>query len=80
MPVLRAALQDGPTDSRTLRELEQMRLTWHAKDLANTADLAERVGMDIPVAETAREVMAGTTVDDVARLLADGPLRTGGSV
>ena len=76
VPVLRAALQDGPTDSRTLRELEQMRLTWHAKDLANTADLAERVGMDIPVAETAREVMAGTTVADVARLLADGPLRT----
>ena len=79
VPVLRAALQDGPTDSRTLRELEEMRLTWHAKDLANTADLAERVGMDIPVAETARQVMAGTTVDDVARLLADGPLRTRGS-
>lgn len=79
VPVLRAALQDGPTDSRTLRELEEMRLTWHAKDLANTADLAERVGMDIPVAETARQVMAGTTVDDVARLLADGPLRTGGA-
>lgn len=77
VPVLRAALQDGPTDSRTLRELEHMRLTWHAKDLANTADLAERVGMDIPVAETARRVMVGTTVDDVARLLADGPLRTG---
>ena len=57
-----------------------MRLTWHAKDLANTADLAERVGMDIPVAETARRVMAATTVDDVARLLADGPLRTGESV
>ncbi|SOD94721.1 NAD(P)-dependent oxidoreductase [Blastococcus haudaquaticus] len=76
VPVLRAALQDGPTDSRTLRELEQMRLTWHAKDLANTADLAERVGMDVPVASTAREVMARTTVDDVARLLADGPLRS----
>ena len=73
-------LQYGPTDSRTLRELEQMRLTWHAKDLANTADLADRVGMDIPVAETARRVMAATTVDDVARLLADGPLRTGESV
>lgn len=75
VPVLRAALQDGPTDSRTLRELEHMRLTWHAKDLANTADLADRVGMDIPVAETARRVMVGTTVEDVARLLADGPLR-----
>lgn len=80
VPVLRAALQDGPTDSRTLRELEHMRLTWHAKDLANTADLAERVGLDVPVAETARRVMAGTTVADVARLLADGPLRTEESV
>jgi 3-hydroxyisobutyrate dehydrogenase-like beta-hydroxyacid dehydrogenase len=80
VPVLRAALQDGPTDSRTLRELEHMRLTWHAKDLANTADLAAQVGLEIPVAETARRVMAGTTVDDVARLLSDGPLRTGGGV
>ncbi|NEK85958.1 NAD(P)-dependent oxidoreductase [Blastococcus saxobsidens] len=79
VPAMRAALQDGPTDSRTLRELEQMRLTWHAKDLANTADLAERVGLDIPMASTAREVMARTTVDDVARLLADGPLRPGGT-
>ena len=80
VPVLRAALMDGPTDSRTLRELEQMRLTWHAKDLENTADLANRVGMDIPVAETARQVMAGTTVHDVARLLADGPLHAPGGV
>lgn len=71
VPVLRAALMDGPTDSRTLRELEQMRLTWHAKDLANTADLAARVGLPVPVAETAREVMLGTTVESVARLLRD---------
>jgi 3-hydroxyisobutyrate dehydrogenase-like beta-hydroxyacid dehydrogenase len=69
-PVLRAALMDGPTDSRTLRELEQMRLTWHVKDLANTAVLAERVGMAVPVAETARQVMLHTSVEDVRRLLA----------
>lgn len=79
VPVLRRALQDGPTDSRTLRELEQMRLTWHAKDLANTADLAVRVAMDIPVAETARQLMTGVAVADVARLLADGPLHAGAS-
>jgi 3-hydroxyisobutyrate dehydrogenase-like beta-hydroxyacid dehydrogenase len=70
VPTLRRALMDGPTDSRTLRELEQMRLTWHVKDLANTAALAERVGMTVPVAETARQVMLRTTVDDVAHLLA----------
>jgi hypothetical protein len=32
------------------------------------------------VAEPAPELMADTTVDDVARLLADGPLRIGESV
>jgi 3-hydroxyisobutyrate dehydrogenase-like beta-hydroxyacid dehydrogenase len=74
VPVLRRALMDGPTDSRTLRELERMRLTWHAKDLANTAAMAERVGLGIPVAETARDVMRGITVADVARLLAGDPL------
>lgn len=74
VPVLRRALMDGPTDSRTLRELEQMRLTWHAKDLANTAAMARRVDLDIPVADTARQVMCGITVADVARLLAGGPL------
>ncbi len=73
VPLLRQALMDGPTDSRTLRELEQMRLTWHVKDLANTADLADRLGMDVPVAETARQVMLRTTVDDVADLLRSGP-------
>lgn len=72
---LRRALMDGPADSRTLRELDQMRLTWHAKDLANTAALAEDVDLDIPVAETARRVMEGITADDIARLLAGGPLR-----
>lgn len=75
VPVLRQALMDGPTDSRTLRELEHMRLTWHAKDLANTAALAAEVGLDIPVAETARRLMRDISVADIARLLAGGPLR-----
>lgn len=74
VPVLRRALMDGPTDSRTLRELDRMRLTWHAKDLANTAALAESVDLPIPVADTARAVMRTIGVDDVARLLAGGPL------
>lgn len=74
VPVLRRALMDGPTDSRTLRELHEMRLTWHAKDLANAAVMANGVNLDIPVAETAREVMRGIAVADVARLLAGGPL------
>jgi 3-hydroxyisobutyrate dehydrogenase-like beta-hydroxyacid dehydrogenase len=40
---LREALKDGPTDSRTLRELEQMRFTWHKKDLANAFAMAQTV-------------------------------------
>lgn len=71
---LRRALMDGPTDSRTLRELEHMRLTWHAKDLANTAAMAHRVHLEVPMTETARAVMRGITAADVGRLLAGGPL------
>lgn len=70
VPTLRRALMDGPTDSRTLRELEQMRFTWHAKDLANAEAMAAQVGLPLPVAETAREVMKRTTVQTVASLLA----------
>jgi 3-hydroxyisobutyrate dehydrogenase-like beta-hydroxyacid dehydrogenase len=66
---LRRALMDGPTDSRTLRELERMRLTWHAKDLANAAAMAARVGLALPVAETSRQVMQGITVEGLAALL-----------
>jgi 3-hydroxyisobutyrate dehydrogenase-like beta-hydroxyacid dehydrogenase len=70
---LREALKDGPTDSRTLRELEQMRFTWHKKDLANAFAMARTVDppIELPVAATAREAMLSITVDSVARLLAD---------
>lgn len=74
VPALRRALMDGPVDSRTLRELQHMRLTWHAKDLANAAVLAEQVELALPVAETARAVMRGISVEDVHRLLSGGPL------
>jgi 3-hydroxyisobutyrate dehydrogenase len=70
---LREALKDGPTDSRTLREIEQMRFTWHKKDLANAFAMAQAVDppIELPVAATAREAMLSITVDSVARLLAD---------
>ncbi len=68
---LRTALQDGPTDSRTLRELELMRFTWHAKDLANALAMAETVSQPMPVAEVAREAMKQINVQKVAALLAD---------
>jgi 3-hydroxyisobutyrate dehydrogenase-like beta-hydroxyacid dehydrogenase len=80
VPALRRALMDGPTDSRTLRELEQMRLTWHAKDLANAAVLAEEVDLALPVADVSRRVMRERSVEGVAELLeadgaADAPIR-----
>ncbi|HVQ93173.1 MAG TPA: NAD(P)-dependent oxidoreductase [Mycobacteriales bacterium] len=65
----RAALVHGPTDSRTLRELEQMRFTWYGKDIDNASQMAAGVGLPLPVATLARELMAGITVADVADLL-----------
>ena len=69
VPSVRRALMDGPTDSRTLRELEQMRFTWWAKDIDNAHQMAERVGMHLRVAPVSRAVMAATPLADVLRLL-----------
>lgn len=70
---LREALKDGPTDSRTLREMQLMRFTWHKKDLANAFAMAQTVEppIELPVAATAREAMLSITVDSVAALFAD---------
>jgi 3-hydroxyisobutyrate dehydrogenase-like beta-hydroxyacid dehydrogenase len=70
---LRRALLDGPTASRTLAELEQMRFTWHAKDLANAEVMAEAIGLALPVAATSRTAMTAITVPQVAELLAASP-------
>jgi len=73
VPAVRSALQAGPTDSRTLRELELMRLTWHVKDLSNAQRMAAEVGMTLPIAEASRLAMLETNVDDLHRLLETGP-------
>lgn len=72
---MRAALYDGPTDSRTLHTLEAMRFTWHAKDLANARVMAEQVGMTLPMAAVAEQVMKAVTVEKVADLLGAAPSR-----
>lgn len=69
VPTLRRALLDGPTASRTLAELEQMRFTWHAKDLANAEVMAEAVGLPLPVAATSKTAMTTISVPQVAELL-----------
>lgn len=66
-------MEDGPTDSRTLRQMEQMRFTWYAKDLANAFTMAETVGLALPVATSAGEVMQCVTVAGVAELFSAGP-------
>jgi 3-hydroxyisobutyrate dehydrogenase-like beta-hydroxyacid dehydrogenase len=65
---LRAAILDGPAASRTLGEMELMRLTWYAKDLANAVRMAGAVDRTLPVAETARAAMEDITVEGIAAL------------
>jgi 3-hydroxyisobutyrate dehydrogenase-like beta-hydroxyacid dehydrogenase len=68
---LRAALLDGPAASRTLAEVEQMRLTWWRKDIENAERMAETVGYDLPLTERVRELMPRITVQRIADLVAD---------
>lgn len=66
--LLREALMDAPPASRTLAEMQLMRLTWHRKDLANALAMARSVHHEMPVATTVREAMEHITVDDIADL------------
>jgi 3-hydroxyisobutyrate dehydrogenase-like beta-hydroxyacid dehydrogenase len=66
---LRAALQQGGTDSRTLRELELMRFTWWDKDITVAEAMAEAAGEPLPVAELSRRLMPSVTVEAVHDLL-----------
>lgn len=66
---MRSALMTGSTDSRTLRELELMRLTWYVKDIENAQRMAADAGARLPVTERVRTVMDGITVDVIAALL-----------
>lgn len=67
---MREALMVGTTDSRTLRELEEMNFTWYEKDTDNAVAMAAEAGRELPFAETVRRFMRDITVDDVAGLLA----------
>jgi 3-hydroxyisobutyrate dehydrogenase-like beta-hydroxyacid dehydrogenase len=70
VPALRAALLQGPTGSPAMRDLEQMRFTWYAKDLANAFAMAADVGAELPVARTSAAVMPEVTVARMHALLA----------
>jgi 3-hydroxyisobutyrate dehydrogenase-like beta-hydroxyacid dehydrogenase len=67
----RAALLDSPVASRTLAEIEQMRLTWWKKDIENARQMAATIDYDLPVTDVVYSLMPGITVDRIAELLAD---------
>lgn len=71
---LRKALQEGPTDSRTLRELEEMGFTWYVKDIEIAQELASGIGRRLPVATVSRTLMDDITVASMRDLLAE-PVR-----
>ncbi|MFF5289303.1 NAD(P)-binding domain-containing protein [Paractinoplanes globisporus] len=66
---LRDALQQGGTDSRTLRELELMKFTWWEKDITVAEAMAAEVGIPLPVAGLSRRLMPTVTVESVRDLL-----------
>jgi 3-hydroxyisobutyrate dehydrogenase-like beta-hydroxyacid dehydrogenase len=70
--LMRPALAAGPTDSRTLHEIELMRLTWYAKDIDNARRMARTVGMPLPLTDEVRRLMDHITVPGIAALLEEG--------
>ncbi|MHA6622844.1 NAD(P)-dependent oxidoreductase [Pseudonocardia sp. DLS-67] len=72
VPKLRAAMQDSPTDSRTLREMDRMRFTWFEKDIANAEEMAAGTGADLSMARSALAFMRTFEIDAALRLLAGG--------
>ena len=70
--LMRPALTAGPTDSRTLREIELMRLTWYVKDIDNARRMADAAGMRLPLTDEVRRLMDHITVPGIAALLEEG--------
>ena len=65
---MRQALATGPTDGRTLRELELMKFRWYGKDLSNAEKMAAEVHLDLPVARLAHTLMRDITPETVEHL------------
>jgi 3-hydroxyisobutyrate dehydrogenase-like beta-hydroxyacid dehydrogenase len=67
--VMRPALVNGPTDSRTLRELEDMRFTWYEKDIDNAVKMAATVDRELVLSPFVQRLMRDITVPTMADLL-----------
>ena len=62
---LRAAMLAGSADSRTLRELEKINMTWPEKDLATALALADENAIPLPLMNHVRELVKHITRDDL---------------
>jgi hypothetical protein len=60
---------NGPTDSRTLRELEDMRFTWYEKDIDNAVKMAATVDRELVLSPFVQRLMRDITVPRMADLL-----------
>ena len=69
--VLRPVLQQGGTDSRTLRELEKMRFTWYEKDIDIATRMAATVDRELVLAPFVQRLMRDVDPPAIAALLAD---------
>lgn len=69
--VMRPALENGPTDSRTLRELQEMRFTWYEKDIDNAVTMAATVDRELVLSTFVQRLMRDIDVPKMAALLGD---------
>ncbi|MGH3626139.1 MAG: NAD(P)-dependent oxidoreductase [Sciscionella sp.] len=67
---MRAALLDGPTSSRSLAELEHMRLTWWAKDYDNSFLMAKEEHTPLPLGGLVHGLMPTIPLERLRRLIA----------
>lgn len=74
---LRQALYDGPTDGRTLHDLEEFRLTWWAKDLHNAFAMSDQVGGELPVSRLVSDLMPAITVERLRQMVSAEDLPAG---
>jgi 3-hydroxyisobutyrate dehydrogenase-like beta-hydroxyacid dehydrogenase len=69
--VMRRVLESGPADSRTLRELQEMRFTWYEKDIDVAVRMAATVGRELVLSTFVQRLMRDIDVPKMAALLAD---------
>ena len=69
--VMRSVRADGPADSRTLRELQEMRFTWYEKDIDTAVQMAATVGRELVLSTFVQRLMRDIDMPKMAALLAD---------